>query len=902
MTIKVYPSTLSETPIEVHGDWGITIGQWFDSKGLDRSQFEMQPVSVKKNGVLVDPADWDDTEINQGDSIDVYAQPHGGVFKAVGSLVGGVFKFLFGWVMPSSKTPRYGSPERGNKIEPSEARANTARMGEVVPELAGRHIKYPDYLNQPRRYFRNRREQWLEFLCCIGPGRYQILDEEVRVGDTTFDNLGDDGSYQIYEPNADLSGNPIHENWHTVDEVGGTSSGTAGLELVVDPARRNHTDIPPEYVFSGNTITIPEGTGSFPPGWGPGTIIRVTLTMTKIYAVTGGGVPLQQPNVFTGDFSHLMPIANGTLLTFTSGPLVGTYMAQAVSLDASGVGSMQLWVPGAPGDEHNPPVDPEPVSHLSPGSYNMTSVGVHDRTLLGSSEELVTYAGEALLTYTGPATIAFAGGTVYGEWSSTFAACPAGELTERFEVDFFFPQGLGYIKDDGNISNRSVTVEIQYRDADTGGPFTSIVKTYSARTLDQIGFTESFSVSSMRPEVRVRRVGSQSTSTQVQDTVQWYALRSRLPTVTRYPNWTVMAVRLRSGGRMSAQSENQVNVIATRILPELNNGQWSVPVPTRDISAFVKYIASTIGYTDDNFHIEELRRLNQVWRQRGETLDFVFSESTVKSVLDVAFGAGMAELTVSDGRIKPVREGVRTTFETEQGYSAQNMTSPLVRRFKSRAHDDPDAVEVEFMDETNWEKNTVLCTLPGDQAFKVERLRVDGVVDRTRAWRIGMRYRAQLKYRRWEYRFSTELDAMNSEYMSYVPIIDDMPGYGRSALLEHIEPYQGKALLHISEPVEWEEGASHVVAYRRPDGTVAGPFPAQAGDDEFQVIADIPQPWPEVSLRMELPHIYFGVAQRWCFPALITSIRPNSDGTTVDVEAQNYDSRIYDYDDESPAP
>src|SRR5690554_6122002 len=147
-------------------------------------------------------------------------------------------------------------------------------MGDVVPELAGRHIRYPDYLNQPRRYFHNRREQWLQFLCCIGPGEYQIEDEDVRVGDTPFANLGDDGSYQIYGPNANLAGNPIHENWYSVDEVGGTSSGTAGLELVVERDGSEHTD-PAEYVFEGNTITIPSGTGSFPPGWGPNTVVSV---------------------------------------------------------------------------------------------------------------------------------------------------------------------------------------------------------------------------------------------------------------------------------------------------------------------------------------------------------------------------------------------------------------------------------------------------------------------------------------------------------------------------------------------------------------------------------------------------------------------------------------------------
>src|SRR5690625_938206 len=274
MSIKVYPSTMRGAPIEVHECYGITIGQWFDQKGLDRGKFDVQPVSVKKNGELISPELWDDVYIGKGDVVDIWVMPHGGVFKALGSLVGGVFKFLFSWAMPSSRTPRYGSPERGSRIEPSEARANTARMGEVVPELAGRHIRYPDYLNQPRRYFRNQREQWLEFLCCIGPGHYEIPSTTVKVGDTSFQNVGGDASYTVYEPNANLSNDPAHQNWYNADEVGGTSSGTAGLELSVERASRENDDAP-EYHFDGSVVS--RSTGEFPDGWSSGTVVQIHI-------------------------------------------------------------------------------------------------------------------------------------------------------------------------------------------------------------------------------------------------------------------------------------------------------------------------------------------------------------------------------------------------------------------------------------------------------------------------------------------------------------------------------------------------------------------------------------------------------------------------------------------------
>ena len=189
-----------------------------------------------------------------------------------------------------------------------------------------------------------------------------------------------------------------------------------------------------------------------------------------------------------------------------------------------------------------------------------------------------------------------------------------------------------------------------------------------------------------------------------------------------------MSVRVRSGGRLGAQSENQVNVIATRVLPVLGaGGQWQAPQPTRDISAFVRYIAASIGYTDANLDIAELTRLHAIWAARGETLDYVYDETTVKEAINLALGAGMSELTISDGQIRPVRDDVRTQFE--QPYSPQNMTGPLTRAFRSRRVDDPDGVEVEFTNSSTWTQETVRCLLPGDTGIKLEKLQARGVLD-----------------------------------------------------------------------------------------------------------------------------------------------------------------------------
>lgn len=903
MTIRIYPSLMKGEPIETY-EWEGTLAAWLDSQGIKFRGLESQPISAFVNGRPWKVGVWEFRELSSADDVALHVVPNGGDFLGLGKLLGSVFGLVFGWLLPKQGGQDASAPQQGRQFETAQAKANQAKLGDVVPELAGRFRRFPDYLTPPRRRFVNWREQWLEFHACVGPGLYQIHDADVKVGDTPFSALGADGSYLIYGPGADLSGTSTHEHWHTVAAVGGTSSGTAGLEMSTEMANRENTQ-PATYSFDGSNITRSDG--EFPPGWGNGTTVAIRLPLN--YEVTKEIVGFVQVNQFQGEFRHIGPIGVGSVVrmrrTDQPGQLL-SYRITAASLDANFYGWIRLATIPVPPDETG-----QPVNWFDPGTYELefareetsrwrintfSDTEITVWRLLPNGNDDPNWIGFPIAT-SGAATVVFQGGTVYGEWSSEFVATPGKETTSGLEIDFFFPNGLGYIHDDGDVGEQGLGIEIQYRNVN-GGPRTTVAKWYSQATLDQIGITESLNIPQMRPAVRVRRVGASSTSTQAKDTIHWYGLKSRLRTRTSYPNWTTMAVRLRSGGRLAAQSENQVNVIATRMLPTLQgDGSWSAPQPTRDISAFVRYIAGSIGYSDLNLDAAELQRLHAIWSARGETLDHVYDLTTAQEALKLALRAGFSELTVSRGLIRPVRDDVRT--QLEQAYSPLNMITPLRRSFRTRQPSDPDGVEVEYIDAETWTPMTVKCLLPGDQGLKLEKLKLDGVTDRVRAWRIGMRRRRELRFRNWEYQFGTEMDAFNSEYMSYVPLFDDEPGNAQMGLLTDIRPTAGGALLRITEPLRWTAGEQHSVGYRTAEGRFVGPFAASPGPDDYSIVADIPQPWPEVTLKRELPHVYFGLTYEWMRRALITNIQAR--GTdTAEVTATNYDVRVYADDDNYP--
>ncbi len=882
MIIEVYPSTLPGEPLERHQHAG-TFGEWMRAHVPGYEPGPRQPIVVESAGRVVPPAEWDQLT---GD-VAVRVKAQGGVVSFLTNTLQG----LFGWLVPNA--PKIRTPAAGQELVPADAKANEARLGQVIPEIAGRYRRYPDYLLPPHRYFVDEREQWLDLLLCIGKGRHSIASSDVLVGDTPLISLGDGAEFTLYEPGDDLSADDCAIWWHTAPEVGGSAKGTAGLELKAT-FEVERTTSATAYQFDGYDVTIPAGAGEFPDGWAAGMIVRIE--QYRSYEVADGG---SGADVIEGDLADLEPFVG--MVIEIAGDNAGTYVVDTYDPgDSVTPPSMTLAYPDSAGS---------PVTSLVTGTrrmaigydglrYRLTAAGTSSISVerLDDTGATDSWAGWDFYEAT-DAEIELDPSTTEGDWAGPFAACPAGETTEVIEWDVFLPQGLCGITEKGKLKARSVEIELQYRDIDTAGSWTSVVRTYTAATLDQLGYTESVTLpAAIRPEVRMRRTEAESEETNHREEVQWYSLRSRLEAPASYEGVTVMSVRLRGGERLSAQAENLISVECTRLLPVLADGAFTdEPEATRSIAAWVRYVAQSIGYTDDQLDLEELTRLDAIWEARGDHYDYVHGETTVRDVINQALRAGFAELTVDEGRIRPVRDEERSEFE--HLYTPQNMTGPLRRSFEAIRPDDADGVDVEYVDSRTWSKAVVECRLDGDAGLKADKITLEGVTDRTQAWRIGMRARRAARYRRWAYEWETELDALNSRYLSYCAVGDDVPGYGKSAILIACTAAETGALLTVSEPMDWAV-ADHVVAVRHEDGSLIGPFPATRGATDYEIVAE-GMAVIAIELQQEPPHVLFGTTERWSFPVLVTSINPNG-FETVGVSGVNYDARVYADDDNTP--
>lgn len=491
-----------------------------------------------------------------------------------------------------------------------------------------------------------------------------------------------------------------------------------------------------------------------------------------------------------------------------------------------------------------------------------------------------------------------------GGYRGPFACCPENEKVTELEWTVTYANGLAGIGREGQIYEIPTYYVFEYRDLDVAGAWTQIQYVNVGGSLDAQGFTQRITLPyAMRAEARVRKQYVDRPgriNDEARDDATWTDLRGRMQnSPTSYPGLTVMTCNIRGGDRLSAQSESQVSVEATRILPLMEGGTG----PTRDIVPWCIYQLKQRGYTDDDLDLPEWQAFHNICIARGDTYDETLDSTiTVKDMINNALACGFGELVTFRGLLRPVRDSARAAFDVTYGpktqtYSPQNMTKMLKISGAMPSINDFDGVDVEFFSRTTWAWETVECRWPGDLGTKVEKIKMPGVSDRTRAWRVGMRRRGHQKFRTDIYTWETEMDGSNSGYLSFAAVADDAPKRCQSAILLDFSVTGSGTLLHSSEPLDWSFTEANLIGIRRLDGTLSGPWDAVRVDDYTATVAALDFT-PVVDGPLEPPHILFGPASQWAYPTLITSSDPANGN--VAMKGMPYDARVYTYDDQFP--
>ncbi|WP_394243878.1 host specificity factor TipJ family phage tail protein [Halopseudomonas laoshanensis] len=480
-------------------------------------------------------------------------------------------------------------------------------------------------------------------------------------------------------------------------------------------------------------------------------------------------------------------------------------------------------------------------------------------------------------------------------WIGPYLLCPPEETTDMIEFEIFFPQGLAYYKSSGSRRAWGVTVEFQWRDAAiSGSEWQSVPRHYVDSTENAIGFTNAVAVpAGSRPLGRWRRVQGQGGS-KVRDTVYVKSARCRLASPASYPGVTIMTLSIRGGDRLAAQSNRMISLVAERIYDE---GE------ARSIKGAYLCVTDSLGIPRSRVDVEQLNALEAAyWGPRGERYDFAHvKQMSARDVLQQICAAGMGHQTYSGSLISAIREGVQPVRGT---ITPHELTGELVSNFITPGPDDFNGVDVKYRNGTTFTEEIMVCRLPGLEATKVDTVTIDGVTDPVIAWRIGMRILRKHQGSRWHYTGETEMDAQAYEYLDHVLLADDVPHTTITALIEgaELDEVADLYLLEVGEPLDWSVTAPRAII-RRHDGTATQLFTPVRGSSDYQVF--VPAAVIDFELLTDDPHIeqarlLFGPSSKVGYPAMMSLIKPGSDGSTR-FEAEQYSEYFYADDNNVPA-
>lgn len=491
----------------------------------------------------------------------------------------------------------------------------------------------------------------------------------------------------------------------------------------------------------------------------------------------------------------------------------------------------------------------------------------------------------------------------YNAYIGPFVANAAGTEANYIGIDFVAPRGIYYAEDNGSLSSRSISVAVEAREVDEdgvpvgAGTYTTLgTRTYTASSATPRRYSERYSVAPGRYEVRVKRTSTKDTSTRAGHDIVWGSLRAYLKDDATYGDVTLIAMRMRASDQLSSISSRKINVIATRRLPIWNGTSWSSPTATRSIAWALAYVCKCY-VSDAQIDLDTLLQLDATWAARGDTCD-----GRIDSTMDpwealTRIGAA--------GRCKPYRQAGVIRFFRDQAatlpvanFGVRNIVkNSLSIDYIMPSQDTADAVSVSYFDGSAWRQKRVLAKLPGSTAEKPAKMDLALVTNRAQAFKEGTYQAASNRYRRKVIKFSTEMEGFIPSFGDLIAIQHDMPGWGQGGEVVGWDTWT--STLTLSEPLTWEDGETHYIAFAAKNGSMVGPFVVTAGLSEYQCVVTEPMidgngnTWePYTGSDYERSRFSFGWAETWSQKARVLSVVPRS-MELVEIQAINEHDNVH---------
>ena len=260
--------------------------------------------------------------------------------------------------------------------------------------------------------------------------------------------------------------------------------------------------------------------------------------------------------------------------------------------------------------------------------------------------------------------------------------------------------------------------------------------------------------------------------------------------------------------------------------------------------------------------------------------------------------SGNAEPTIKNGKLSAVIDNSKSGDDFQHLYTPEVMTDGLEISAPFYDNNENDCVEAEFFDLITGTNETVKFPSVG---VNPRRLQAIGIRDSSNVDKFAARAYQKDRLKPQIFRFTTELDALNSEYGDYIGIASSLFAAQTGEVIDY-DPATNTVTLSFDPRFEYVSASetTPLVMLRTPEGRYSGVYgafqTAEANKLQLTGILDFtPLTDDDTEDNTQIVFGFGGVGQSFVKGALVREINPAGD-TQVEVVAEEYIEEIYEND------
>lgn len=236
--------------------------------------------SVYADGVKIPSELWATFNLKSCKSLKIVLEPLGDPFTWVAIVVAIAAAAYSAYLMHKMTAKTGTSTKTGSSIYDVNAQGNQVKLNEVIPEQFGLIKRFPDYIADTHRFYKNNK-RILDLSLSQGVGSFSHTDNgsDMYFGHTPFNLLSEKIKYKVFEPAEPLAENSIDSElgwcWFNSLEIS-----ASGKEL--DTPKQNTDDTELIWCFSDFVLVMDSETRLFKDKrWTEGDILKI-LAPSKV--------------------------------------------------------------------------------------------------------------------------------------------------------------------------------------------------------------------------------------------------------------------------------------------------------------------------------------------------------------------------------------------------------------------------------------------------------------------------------------------------------------------------------------------------------------------------------------------------------------------------------------------